>query len=696
MKPIKSRILTLVCLLSITLYGLQPAVAVAESSTTTPTTPTTSTSTNNSTNPSSSSTNSSTPSTSTISSNSSSKTSSSTVTGPNKPTGPAANTYTYDPTTGMWENEYYIWDPSTGQTMPRYPQTYSYNPATGMWDTTQWVYNAATGKYQANIISTSVNPNPSTGSSTTTIPSITNSPTTAVTRSGSNSSTNSSSNTSGTSNNGTFNLFYNPTISNNFQSAASSGDASILDNTNGGSATTGSAQDILNMLNILNSTMGLNITNPMLFEANIIGNVTGDMTIDPTQASTQTASADPINLQVNTSDNSSINNNISLDATSGNATVATNTNAGNATTGNADAMADVMNILNSSVDAGQSFIGEVNIYGNLNGDILLPSSLLNDLSLIGSNDQSTISLDSPGSQTTNNTSNQTINNQVSTTANSGNATVNDNTTAGSATTGNSSTDLNVLNLTGNSVVGQNELLVFVNVLGSWVGMIVDSPSGATASALGSGITQDSNVSNSSVNSTSNQTINNNILVNATSGNATVYKNTNAGSATSGNASAGANILNLTNSNISLSGWLGILFINVFGNWYGSFGENTSAGNPVATPALNNPSNFHQVFAFLSKDPLASNSNSSSNSSQNDPTSVIPLSTLASETSSSSTNLNGYTQVLGINTTKPNSNSSSNSSNGNVGWLAIFGILISLALIAIEQDRTKHERQITQR
>jgi hypothetical protein len=44
-----------------------------------------------------------------------------------------------------------------------------------------------------------------------------------------------------------------------------------------------------------------------------------------------------------------------------------------------------------------------------------------------------------------------------------------------------------------------------------------------------------------------------------------------------------NLVNIVNSHFSLSGWLGILFINVFGTWNGSFGVDTAAGNPIPTP-----------------------------------------------------------------------------------------------------------------
>src|SRR5581483_9407806 len=147
--------------------------------------------------------------------------------GPSQPQGPDANTYTYNSATGMWENQYYIWNPATGQTTPKTPQNYSYNPATGMWDTTQYRYDAASGTYVPNVVSSSVKPAALT-----------------VSNSGPGSSNNLNSNTT---NNGTFNNFYNASISNNIGSLAVTGSASVLSNTNGGDATSGNALAMANV-----------------------------------------------------------------------------------------------------------------------------------------------------------------------------------------------------------------------------------------------------------------------------------------------------------------------------------------------------------------------------------------------------------------------------------------------------------------
>jgi hypothetical protein len=190
--------------------------------------------------------------------------------------------------------------------------------------------------------------------------------------------------------------------------------------------------------------------------------------------------------------------------------------------------------------------------------------------------------------TVNSTNNDTINNNIKLAATSGNADVSNNTHAGSATTGSAGTNLTIFNLTGKQVVAKDSMLVFVNVLGQWVGLIMDAPNGSTAAALGGNVSQNNNVSNNNVvaNLNNNSAINNNVNVNSQSGDASVTNNTNAGNAQSGKASASANIANIIDSQLFASDWFGLLFINVLGFWHGSFGVNTDAGNFVNTPTAN--------------------------------------------------------------------------------------------------------------
>lgn len=510
--------------------------------------------------------------------------------GPNAPQGPDANTYTFNPDTGMWENAYYIWNPATNQTTPKGSQTYSYNPATGRWDTTDWIYDSAKGAYVPNVVSVAA---PPAGALTEGSPAAAD-----ISTEGPNSPVSKESNSTGLYDN-----FYNASISNNLNQTAKSGNASVTLNTTGGNALSGNATNMVNVLNLLMSSAAPLQNGMATFTQNIYGDVQGDIMIDPSQLPKSTSldsNNTPNNLTINSKATGQINNNIDLDTSTGDATVSQNTTAGNATTGNANAVADIMNVINSVIGSGSSFMGTVNIFGNLDGDILMPPSSLDSLLASGGTPVVTQGPNSPIDSTASNnldaklTDNTSINNLVNLNAATGSAGVTNNTTAGNATTGNAETNLTVLNLTGQQVIGKDALLVFVNVLGKWVGMIVNAPSGATAAALGGGISTagpkspvntDSN-SNTNLDYENNSSINNNINASALTGNALVSTNTRAGNATSGNATASVNLLNISSSSLNLSNWLGILFINVFGSWNGSFGIDTEAGNRPQTASNN--------------------------------------------------------------------------------------------------------------
>jgi hypothetical protein len=508
------------------------------------------------------------------------------ATGATQPNGASGSTYTYNDKTGLWENGQYTWDPNTQKSAPKQDPTYSYNPSTGMWDTTEWKYDAPSGKYVANTVSTAKPPKGA-----------------AI------------SNTGPGSSNGTFNNFYNAAISGVITSHAQSGDVDLSSNTLGGNATSGDALVMANLFNLLQSSASFlgNGNKLTTFNANIQGDVVGDLLLDPSQAAntlSNTNSSSPMdNLTVNNQGSGAIDAKVALDAQSGDVTVNGNTQAGNATTGNADAVANVVNLLNSTIGAGQSFLGAINIYGSLDGDILLPQGFLDSLiASSGPSSTNTSNQSDSTSTTASFTNNQAISNDVNAGAQSGAANVTGNTVAGNASTGNALTNVTILNMSSSDVIGTNNLLVFVNVLGKWYGVIMDAPAGSTAASLGGGITKNSlsQADNTAINSTTNGAISNDIDVNARSGDADVTNNTKAGNTKTGNATASVNLANFVNSHLALSDWFGILFINVFGTWNGSFGVNTMAGNHpapasnAATPAGSGPATTAQVFRFVPK------------------------------------------------------------------------------------------------
>jgi len=372
----------------------------------------------------------------------------------------------------------------------------------------------------------------------------------------------------------------NASLNNVISSDATSGNASANQNTTVGNITTGNAAALATIVNLLQSSVNLNGSQPITFVHDVTGTVSGDLIVDPAVIASigehsslfDNNGTDP---SANASTQANITNTIGIQATSGNASANQNTTAGNVQSGNANAVANVVNLINSSVAAGQSFVGMINIYGDLQGNILVPESFVNSILGTGTNAPNT----NGTIVTTDN--NATVTNNVNTAATSGNATATDNTRTGSVGSGQANTNVTILNLTSNQTVGKNALLVFVNVLGNWVGLILDAPSGTTSASLGGGtsLSQQSSSNPNSITSQNDYRITNTINATAQSGNATAHENTTVGNVQSGDASSSVNLLNILNSQISLSDWFGILFINVFGTWNGNFGVQTAVVVP---------------------------------------------------------------------------------------------------------------------
>lgn len=564
------------------------------------------------------------------------------ATGPSSPTGADQSQYTYNAETGLWESERYTWDPNTGQTAPKGDPGYYFNPATGRWDTNEYVYHPESGQYELaqpaaapSLLSASAAP----GMGGDTQQDLANALaalfgpllgglSNSNTGPGSDNSINADS-----SNTGFFDLFSRANVNNDIDSRAVTGDATVSSNTYGGSALTGAATVVANVLSLLNSAWGWAGGALNFLAKNFWGDHYGDINLNPGTSSggggtlgsynplvagnsntgpdsTNTIDANSNNdLTVINRPTGTITNDIDLLAQSGDAEVSKNTNAGDATSGDALAVLNLLNFINSSIASGQSFFGMLNFFGNLNGDVLFPDGFLTDAlqgtsgsggfsgtnSNTGPNSSNLIDADANNNVDITNSPEANFDNNINLAAQSGSALVQGNTNAGSALTGNAETDNNLFNLFNTSLFGQNAVLVLVNVGGTWTGQIMNLPAGAnpgTSSALlTSGATLENNNtgpdSTNTIDTESNNNLNvqnspvgnitNNVRAGAISGDATVESNTNAGNATTGDAKVVSNVANMFNSHLNLTGFFGILVVNVFGDWNGSVNKDTAAG-----------------------------------------------------------------------------------------------------------------------
>jgi len=506
--------------------------------------------------------------------------------GIDKPTGADASTYTYNSATGVWENATYTWNPSTKVSTPKTPFVFTCDTNTWQWTYQRWIYSPASKSFtqvplsvtqlptDAIISDQSVKqcaPGASAGKP------IDNSP--ASTQSANQGSAGSVDKSVAVNNDGTVE------VGNQIGSAAISGDATAGGNTTVGNIATGDSAAVSDVINTVQSSTTFDGGKVVGFTANINGDVQGDLIIDPSQIQPASDSK-PLTAQdvtVHSQNSGAIDNNIQLKAASGNATASANTTAGNVSSGNAAAVANVINVLNSIVSAGKSFVGVININGNLNGNILVPKDFLSQL-LATNAPHTTMTISAADA------ANLGISNTVAAHANTGSATATGNTIAGNSTSGTAATKVTIFNLTGAQLVGSNCMLVFVNVSGNWVGVIMNAPAGTTAAAIGDVTTKFN--SDATVAAQTNNSIHNTIDVAAASGDATATTNTEVGNVKSGNADTAVNLLNLNNTQLNLSGWFGVLFINVFGDWFGNFGvyspPTAVAHSSAPTTAANQP------------------------------------------------------------------------------------------------------------
>lgn len=538
--------------------------------------------------------------------------------GTHRPTGSSAKAFVYqcpDPDNpgkeyaGLWVSERFIYYPETNKTKPIDEPVYTYNAELGTYQYPYWVYTPTTESYRQVVRKTDTPPAGSTvigapappaatpsspaqsspaGQAAVATPPSAGSSVAGTGADSSNTVSQNGENTTEITNNN------EAAVNNTITSTANSGDARLIGNTQSGDATTGDSitqADVINMLQSTSNAIGSgnevtrftydvdgDVTADLLFDPALISNVQGDNALDSDLET---------NLTVTNTSDFAITNNLDITSESGDATVARNTNAGNAKTGDAIAIANVVNSIRSAIVSGKSFVGTINITGNLDGDILLPANFIDQL--IATNTP-TVSVTAPGSQTelsssntenttTNNTNDLHISNTINSAATSGTARSVNNTTSGSASSGSAKTNVTAFNLTGSHVVAENSILVYVNVLGKWTGLIMNAPAGTTAVQLAGNVSSNtSRATDTTINNDTSHTITNTIDIAAQSGNANVRGNTNAGDATTGNAQTAVNVANIEDSSFYLSNWFGILYINVFGTWNGSFGVNTDAGS----------------------------------------------------------------------------------------------------------------------
>src|SRR3989344_3818961 len=241
-------------------------------------------------------------------------------------------------------------------------------------------------------------------------------------------------------------------------------------------------------------------------------------------------------------------------------------------TGNAYACANVVNIANTNIINSNYLLFAFNNFGGWDGDLIFPNSDFFS---------SFFTSFSTGGANVSNTNSANVDNTVETSADTGG-----NETEGDGSlieTGDAVAGSNVTNVVNTNLFNSPTFFVVFRIFGNWNGSVFNAPEGISwaetpsglelfssdeagepASATGFGEAMGGNI-DVETNNTAN--IRNNVKVFALTGENKATSANGDASIDTGNAYAGANVLNVVNSNIVSSNWI-IALINIFGDWSG--------------------------------------------------------------------------------------------------------------------------------
>ncbi len=289
-------------------------------------------------------------------------------------------------------------------------------------------------------------------------------------------------------------------------------------------------------------------------------------------------------VSINNLNTGEIANDVVIAANTGGNAIASTSGAAIIETGDINITNDVLNIANLNITGNGWFFAVVNIFGELNGDIILPpynqatgtkatTSLVEKLATKGTETAEVIIT---------NTNNAAVVNSSDVQANTGS---NDIGTSSDAviTTGNATVRSQTFNLINYNVYGDTWKFARVNIFGDWHGFINGLPPGYNYVQDDGGITVYSDILDDPalnaqfakllVNNQNNATTTNSITIDASTGDNSILHAGGGATIDTGNINIMNSLLNFINSNFTGDNWQ-FSMINVFGKWQGNlaFGQ----------------------------------------------------------------------------------------------------------------------------
>ncbi len=385
----------------------------------------------------------------------------------------------------------------------------------------------------------------------------------------------------------------------NANNASTTNDVDLSGNsgTNTISSTTGKAIITTGDINIFSAIVNFVNTNffgnGRDFFINIFSHIVGTLDLSgfgddylTESGSGQECGAFDCYVNINNSSTSTLENNVTINAGTGINTIASTTGPAIIETGDITILNDIVNVANLNIAGNGWLFAIVNIFGVLEGDIILPpingqaeggEAALEFISQAGQNAGQATEL------IVANTNFADVLNNIEVEANTGENIIASSSGGNIIHTGSAAANIKALNLVNINYTGNGWKFTQINLFGSWDGLVHSLPPGYSYYEDDYGATIYNDFFNDdtfsggcallSAANTNHASTTNNVAITADTGANSILHSESGGTISTGDIFIGSNLLNFINSGFTGDNWE-FSMINVFGDWQGnlSFGQ----------------------------------------------------------------------------------------------------------------------------
>lgn len=386
------------------------------------------------------------------------------------------------------------------------------------------------------------------------------------------------------------------TVDNTGTTSAKTGENSATSSEGGAIVKTGEAAAVLNLANlvntnVVNSSGFIHLLNKMM-EVGASLDLRKLFFPDGMESDTATGTcslmscvSEDIVYNVDQMNNATITNDALLEAVTGRNSASGDVAA--IETGDAYGAANILNVANTNIIDSNYLLLVLNALGALDGDLVFPAEDLFMAFFGKPNGMSRI--EQQGEDSTLNDTNVNdalVNNDLDSNAESGQNQATTTIASSTVKTGNANAENNLINEINKNLFGGDSLYIFIRIHGSWDGQLYGLPAGLTWERTDDGVfiyNEDAEIAPSQIieydidsytanfSSTNTAAIDNNVDIDAISGENQLEGG--VGTIQTGDAYAGANVMNIANTNVIGRNWM-MATMNIFGDLKGdiSFGR----------------------------------------------------------------------------------------------------------------------------